>query len=81
MMAHAMPYDAQQAQQAQQQPLPAASTTASSAPAGAGAPRRQLLHEEAALQEFMRLHAAFNEPRSKALNIRVRRSWGGRGAA
>lgn len=83
MLPHGMPYDAQQAQQVA---MPATSTTASSVPvavvgeSGAGSmaasvaagARRPLNHEPGPLQEFLRLHSAFNEPRARAMNIRVR---------
>lgn len=75
--AHGMAYDPQQAQQAA---LPASSTTASSVPAGgageggpggaAGGPRRQLNHEAGPLQEFLRLHAAFNGNRAASIRVR-----------
>lgn len=90
MLPHGMTYDAQQAQQVA---MPATSTTASSVPvavvgeSGAGSiaasvaagARRPINHEPGPLQEFLRLHSAFNEPRARAVNIRVRGLAGGAG--
>jgi len=65
----------------QQQPQPSVAESSGPSPAAASAlnlreassaPRRTLSHDPTSLQEFLRLHAAFNNPATRANAVKVR---------